>query len=140
LDHQALKVPDEHAEALAERVLQRIAEHPVPVQGKAVQVTVSVGCARFPLPPKVLPVAWEQAVNLADMALYTAKRQGRNRAVGIAAAPAGAAPELRGIEADFERAWHEGRVTLKVHAGPMALAWVVPPRRAFATLAAVRRP
>ena len=118
----ALKVPAEHAEALAERVLHLIAERPVMVQGQAVQVTVSIGYARFPLPPKVLPVAWEQAINLADMALYTAKSQGRNRAVGIVEAQADAAPELRHIEADFDRAWHEGRVKLKVHAGPMALA------------------
>jgi predicted signal transduction protein with EAL and GGDEF domain len=94
----------------------------VVVQGQPVRVTVSIGYARFPLPPDTLPVAWEQAINLADMALYTAKNQGRNRAVGIVAARAQSPPELRHIEGDFDRAWHEGRVTLKVAPGPMALA------------------
>ncbi len=118
----ALKVPASHAEQMAARVLKLIGDTPVMVQGRPVQVTVSIGYARFPLPPNVLPVAWEQAINLADMALYTAKSQGRNRAVGIVAAQAPAAPELRRIEADFDRAWHEGRITLKVAPGPAALA------------------
>ena len=118
----ALQVPAEQAEQLAERVVGHIGRRPVVVQGKPVQVTVSVGYARFPLPPHVLPVGWEQAINLADMALYTAKNQGRNRAVGIVAAQAQSAPELRHIEGDFDRAWHEGRVTLKVAPGPLALA------------------
>jgi len=118
----ALQVPAEQVEMLAERVLRFIGERPVVVQGQAVRVTVSIGYARFPLPPNTLPVAWEQAINLADMALYTAKNQGRNRAVGIVAAQAQSAPELRHIEADFDRAWHEGRVTLKVAPGPLALA------------------
>ena len=118
----ALQVPAEQAEQLAERVVGHIGRRPVVVQGKPVQVTVSVGYARFPLPPHVLPVGWEQAINLADMALYTAKNQGRNRAVGIVAAQAQSAPELRQIEGDFDRAWHEGRVTLKVAPGPLALA------------------
>jgi diguanylate cyclase (GGDEF)-like protein len=118
----ALQVPLEQVELLAERVLRSIGERPVMVQGQEVRVTVSIGYARFPLPPNVLPVAWEQAINLADMALYTAKNQGRNRAVGIVAAQAQTSPELRHIESDFDRAWHEGRVTLKVAPGPAALA------------------
>ncbi len=118
----ALKVPAARAEQMAARVLKIIGGTPVMVQGQPVKVTVSIGYARFPLPPNVLPVAWEQAINLADMALYTAKSQGRNRAVGIVAAQAPAAPALRQIEADFDLAWHEGRVTLKVAPGPVALA------------------
>jgi len=117
----ALQVPAAQAEQLAKRVLKIIGDKPVVVEGRPVQVTVSIGYARFPLPPNVFPVDWEQAINLADMALYTAKNQGRNRAVGIVAAQAPAAPELREIEADFDRAWHEGRITLKVAPGPVAL-------------------
>ena len=92
---------------LAERVLRFIGERPVMVQGQPVRVTVSIGYARFPLPPNTLPVAWEQAINLADMALYTAKNQGRNRAVGIVAAhapqPTGAAPHRRRLRPRLAR-------------------------------------
>ena len=118
----ALKVPAAQAELLAGRVLKLIGDTPVMVLGQPVKVTVSIGYARFPLPPNVLPVAWEQAINLADMALYTAKSQGRNKSVGIVAAQAPAEPALRQIEADFERAWQEGRVTLKIAPGPVVVA------------------
>ena len=33
-----------------------------------------------------------------------------------------AEPALKNIEADFERAWQDGRVTLKIAPGPLALA------------------
>ena len=118
----ALKVPAAQAEQLAERVLKVIGERPVMVDGRPVAITVSIGYARFPLPPHVLPLGWERAINLTDMALYTAKSQGRNKSVGIVAAEASAEPALMNIEADFERAWQEGRVTLKIAPGPLALA------------------
>jgi len=76
--------------------------------------------ARFPLLPFHAALTWEQAINLADMALYTAKNQGRNRAVGIASTTAADREALRDVEADFERAWHEGRVALTHIAGPAA--------------------
>jgi hypothetical protein len=63
-------------------------------------------------------VPWEQAINLADMALYTAKSQGRNRAVGVVSASAADAATLRAIEADFDQNWRDGRVTLLQTAGP----------------------
>ncbi len=118
----ALKVPAAQAEQLAERVLKVIGERPVIVDGRPVAVTVSIGYARFPLPPHVLPMGWEQAINLTDMALYTAKSQGRNKSVGIVAADAPAEPALKSIEADFERAWQDGRVTLRIAPGPLAIA------------------
>jgi diguanylate cyclase (GGDEF)-like protein len=118
----APRVSEADTDALAERVLRLVGEEPVRVDGRDVPVTVSIGYANFPLPPGGLPVSWEQAINLADMALYTAKNQGRNRAVGIAAARAANPPELRGIEADFDRAWHDGRVTLKIAPGPLVPA------------------
>ena len=62
----------------------------------------------------------ERAINLADMALYTAKGQGRNRAIGVAAALADDDASQRRIEGDFERAWREGRLTLQRSLGPVA--------------------
>jgi diguanylate cyclase (GGDEF)-like protein len=114
----ASRLSTEQTDQLAARVLASIGATPVLVEGEALWVTASIGYACFPLPPYSVPVQWEQAINLADMALYTAKSQGRNRAVGLASASASDAQSLRAIESDFERAWHEGRVSLRHTTGP----------------------
>src|SRR5205085_8590310 len=105
----ATTLTTEQTDQLAARVLASIGSTPVMVENQALWVTASIGYACFPLPPYSVPVHWEQAVNLADMALYTAKSQGRNRAVGLASASASDAQSLRAIESDFARAWHVGR-------------------------------
>jgi predicted signal transduction protein with EAL and GGDEF domain len=87
--------------------------------GTAIETTVSIGYASFPLPASHVPVTWEQAVNLADLSLYTAKNQGRNCAVGIIRTTARSSEALREVEADIARARHDGRVTLRVSPEPM---------------------
>ncbi|MEP7297749.1 MAG: GGDEF domain-containing protein [Burkholderiales bacterium] len=114
----APRAAPEQAEQMAERVLHALGETPIDVGSNALRVTASIGYARFPLPPYSTAVPWEQAINLADMALYTAKNQGRNRAVGITSTTASTTETLRTIEADFDRAWHDGRVTLLQTPGP----------------------
>jgi diguanylate cyclase (GGDEF)-like protein len=114
----APRAAPEQAEQIAERVLRSLGQTPVSLGGVALRVTASIGYARFPLPPYNTAVAWEQAINLADMALYTAKNQGRNRAFGITSTTAATRTALRDVEADFDRAWHEGRVTLAQSVGP----------------------
>jgi diguanylate cyclase (GGDEF)-like protein len=100
---------------LAERVRVAINEAPIALDGGApLPVTVSIGYASFPLPDSRVPVSWEQAVNLADLSLYTAKNHGRDCAVGIARTTAATADALREVEADLARAHEEGRVTLRV--------------------------
>ena len=114
---------------LAERV--RVAMNQAPVvldNGTAIETTVSIGYAAFPLPACHVPVTWEQAVNLADLSLYTAKNQGRNCAVGIVRTTAVTSAALRDVEADIAQARHDGRVTLKVTPEPG-------PRRAAAPAA-----
>jgi diguanylate cyclase (GGDEF)-like protein len=114
----ASKLTTEQADQMAARVLASVGDTPVQVDGRSLRVTASIGYARFPLPPYGVPVPWEQAVNLADMALYTAKSQGRNRAVGVVSAMAADAATLRAIEADFDQNWRDGRVTLLQTPGP----------------------
>ena len=63
-------------------------------------------------------MTWEQAVNLADLSLYTAKNHGRNCAVGIVRTTAVTSEALRAVEADIAQARHDGRVTLKVSPEP----------------------
>lgn len=116
----ASKLTTEQTDQLAARVLASVGSTPVMAENEALWVTASIGYACFPLPPYGVPVHWEQAVNLADMALYTAKSQGRNRAIGLVSASASDAQSLRAIESDFDRAWHEGRVTLRSTPGPGA--------------------
>ncbi|MBA4175010.1 MAG: hypothetical protein C0505_00385 [Leptothrix sp. (in: Bacteria)] len=110
-----------HARNLAQRVLLTVGGAPVAVPGAGaarLRVTVSVGYAHFPLPPAHLPLAPERAINLADMALYTAKNRGRNCAVGLTQALATDAEGLRALEADFDQARLDGRVLLEQLAGP----------------------
>ncbi len=70
------------AEAMqvAEKVRISICETPIDVNGTAVPVSASVGgaCAR-----RGVTSSYEALLNEADAALYTAKRQGRNRSVGF---------------------------------------------------------
>lgn len=104
---------------LAERVRVAMNQAPVMLEnGTAIETTVSIGYASFPLPASHVPVTWEQAVNLADLSLYTAKNQGRNCAVGIIRTTAGSREALREVEADIAQARHDGRVTLRVSPEP----------------------
>jgi len=105
---------------LAERILFGIGGEPVSSSDGPLRVTVSIGCAHFPLQPSGLPQHWEQAVNWADMALYTAKARGRNRAAGIVVVKAGDRQDLQQIEADFDAACSSERVQLQQVLGPAA--------------------
>ena len=110
-------------QALARRVLDAVGATPVALPGgETLRVTVSVGYACFPLPPARLPLALERAINLVDMALYTAKSQGRNRAIGISGAAATDNVGLMALESDFDRAWREGHIQLLRLTGPEAEA------------------
>ncbi len=111
-------VSQEQLSALAQRVLHGVGATPVATEDGPLRITVSIGFAHFPLPPSKLTLPWEQAVNWADMALYTAKSQGRNRAMGIATVDAQDTEALTQIEADFEAACSSKRVSLTQVLGP----------------------
>ena len=103
---------------LAQRVLAGASSAPVTVDGGSLPVKVSIGFGSFPLPPQRFAQDWEQAVEWVDMALYAAKGQGRNRAVGIVAADAPDSEALARHVRGFEQACAAGLVQLETIAGP----------------------
>jgi diguanylate cyclase (GGDEF)-like protein len=62
---------------LAERIRAMLAATPLVVDGKSLQLTVSIGAAVVPRGVRELA----GSLRMADLALYSAKRAGRNRVV-----------------------------------------------------------
>ncbi|HEY8942560.1 MAG TPA: GGDEF domain-containing protein, partial [Cellvibrio sp.] len=77
----------EDAPLMAERIRKAIANHVFKLpDGSDLKKTCSIGFACFPF-VREAPTAltWEQVIDVADHALYAAKKSGRNRSVGLAA-------------------------------------------------------
>lgn len=75
----------EHARIVAENVRHRVASGDFRLpDGAALRQTCSIGFCALPFfPDQPRKLNWEQALGLADAALYVAKQEGRNRWVGV---------------------------------------------------------
>ena len=75
------------APLMAERIRNAIAQHTFKLpDGSDLKKTCSIGFACFPfLREAPAALTWEQVVDVADHALYAAKKSGRNRSVGLIA-------------------------------------------------------
>lgn len=79
----------DQAEVLAERIVAAARSHVFRIDsGESLHCTCSVGVAALPfLPGDPDALEWEQIVDLADAAVYAAKRQGRDGWVVLSATP-----------------------------------------------------
>ncbi|RFP15024.1 GGDEF domain-containing protein [Duganella sp. BJB475] len=110
-------IPRHGVDEIARRILVGISSQIIRYQEHEISVNVSVGFAPFPLAPADVPLPWERAVNLIDMALYLAKSHGRNRAYGVRGFENFHQTSMEAIEQDLESAWRAGFVDLSVVLG-----------------------
>jgi diguanylate cyclase (GGDEF)-like protein len=102
----------EQADRTVERLLQAVRRDPVLWNGRAIECTISIGYAYFPMAGSATEISLESAIGLIDKALYEAKRRGRDRACLISAVTAHDARELILISSEFESATADRRIKL----------------------------
>ncbi|MES2583011.1 MAG: diguanylate cyclase [Pseudomonadota bacterium] len=73
-----------HLKSLAQRVLNVVGQEPIAVGDKMMAITVTGGFLSLPFSGlSETDCNWEKAMQIADMALYLGKVNGRNRAYGL---------------------------------------------------------
>lgn len=73
-----------HLKSLAQRVLNVVGQEPIAVGDKMMTITVTGGFLSLPFSGlSETDCNWEKAMQIADMALYLGKVNGRNRAYGL---------------------------------------------------------
>jgi diguanylate cyclase (GGDEF)-like protein len=105
-----------HGPELAEKVRAAVAAHEFPLpDGTILRRTCSIGAAAWPF-SRTAPraVAWEHVVDLADLALYTAKRSGRNAWVYLSAGAGDPAAAVEHFRADPSAAVERGLIAVEV--------------------------
>jgi diguanylate cyclase (GGDEF)-like protein len=109
---------------IAARVLRALSAEAIKVHDKRIPTTASIGYITLPLPPGNLPLSWDRALGLIDMALYMAKVGGRNRAYGIRRLVRDDPECLAAAERDLEHARSAGLVEMHVLYGPLPASGV----------------
>ena len=106
--------------ALVDRVLRAIGEVPIQVGDLQVPVTITAGFISLPfsgVPEHVC--GWEKTLQMADMALYLGKANGRNRAYGMASLLVPYEQAIPVLDHDLSAAIASGMVELIEVIGPV---------------------
>ncbi len=102
----------------ASMLLNVVGTNTVKTKAGEISVTTSIGIVRLPFHCNNQPLTPEEAVNLADVALYKAKESGRNRAIAIAEQSVDSQSTIAMIEKNFEQALSSGLVHIETIEGP----------------------
>lgn len=106
----------ESVRTVVDRVLRAIGDEPVLAGTTPIPVTISAGCIVWPAFPGQ---HWEDALHMADLALYLSKSRGRNRATCVHDVAADA--DLDRVRSDLGDAEARHLVTLRTVLGPEAV-------------------
>lgn len=113
------KAPPDQLKILAQRVLRVIGERPIAVGEKSMTVTVTGGFLTLPFSGlSEADCNWEKAMQIADMALYLGKVNGRNRAYGLTRLLVPFEQVMPVLERDISAALKGGMVDLVEVIGP----------------------
>lgn len=112
------QAPQQRLDDIAARILSEVSAQPIACGGKTLHVTVSIGYTPYPLTLGGELLGWERAIDLADSALYLAKSQGRDRAVGVASVANPDQCVADTLIKDLAQAAAGGEVTLAVTHNP----------------------
>ena len=110
-----------HLKSLAQRMLNVIGDKPIAVGDKMIAITVTGGFLSLPF--SRLPETdcnWEKAMQIADMALYLGKVNGRNRAYGLNRLLAPFKQAMPVLERDISAALKAEMVELVEVLGPVS--------------------
>ncbi|GHA83910.1 tetratricopeptide repeat-containing diguanylate cyclase [Cognatilysobacter bugurensis] len=99
---------------IARRVLDIIATEPFEVNGALIHVTASAGAVVWPFKDGQ---RWEEAMHVADLALYESKGSGRNRATYVVRVAEDA--QMERVYRDLGAAREQGEVELQTVVGPV---------------------
>lgn len=106
-------------ENLCRRILAAIADTPIAYEGKQLEVTTTAGYISLPFGNvSEQEMDWERVLQVADMALYTGKAHGRNRAVGVTALQVPYAQAKDALETDLSAAVERGWIIMNTIEGP----------------------
>ena len=109
-------------EEMSERILKAIAKEPIAYEGQEIFVTTTIGFIRLPfadIPEHEMD--WEKVLQVADMALYTGKAHGRNRACGVTDLYVEYGTARSVLESDLSEALNKNWISMVTIEGPESL-------------------